>query len=111
MFHYDFPTWLHDQLGLDLEQIKANGSQARADAELRRKGMRPSVEGVAPEKIADFADRVHQFMLLLGWGQKHKDVSDADWQSFRPIVEGLVSKNQMDRQVLSQFRASERMAS
>ena len=103
MFHYDFPTWLKDQTGLDLAQVKANGSEVRADAELRRKRLRPPVEGVPPEKIADFADRVHRFMLLLGWQQKHKDVTADDWQSFKPFAEEFDRRNQMDTRVLTLF--------
>ena len=80
MSHDDFHAWLHGQIGKDRHQIIAEGQAAIAEAGGGLGG--------------DFATRIQQFLFYLQSGWKPVDVSDSDWQAYRPVYKALVKERQ-----------------
>ena len=103
MSEHDFFAWLQSQKGLDFVQIRENGLEAAADAELVAAGYRAEVPGVSKEKSADFAKRVKQFLVFIEWNAKPDGVSDEDWHAYLQICQDLVNKKQMKKETLELF--------
>lgn len=103
MPEHDFDAWLQSQIGLDVPQIKDNGLAAAADAELVAKGMRPEKPGVSKSQSAEFAQRVKNFLVFIGWGVKPNGVTDGDWEAYRPFCQAFVEKQQMNKEALDLF--------
>ncbi len=70
----DFHAWLQGQIGKDRRQIIAEGQSVIAKASMG----------------GDFATRIQQFLFYLQSGRKPVDVSENDWQAYRPVYKALV---------------------
>ena len=76
----DFHAWLQGQIGKDRRQIIADGQSA--------------VAGAGGGLGGDFATRIQQFLFYLQSGWKPVDVSESDWQAYRPVCKALVKERQ-----------------
>ena len=86
----DFHTWLKGQIGKDHRQIIAAGRSVIAEAGGGLGG--------------DFATRIQQLIFYLQSGWKPVDVSESDWQAYRPIYKALVKERQrLTKDVLDLF--------
>ncbi len=86
----DFLAWLQGQIGKDHRQIIADGQAAVAEAG----------GGLGGE----FAARIQQFIFYLQSGRKPVDVSESDWQAYRPVYKALVTeRRRLTKDVLDLF--------
>ncbi len=76
----DFHAWLQGQIGKDHRQIIADGQSTIAEAG----------GGLGGE----FAARIQNFLFYLQSGRKPVDVSENDWQAYRPVYKALVKERQ-----------------
>ena len=76
----DFLAWLQGQIGKDHRQIIADGRSVIAEAG----------GGLGGE----FAARIQNFIFYLQSGRKPVDVSESDWQAYRPVYKALVKERQ-----------------
>ncbi len=74
----DFHAWLQGQIGKDHRQIVVDGRSVIAEAGGGLGG--------------GFAERIQQFLFYLQSGRKPIDVSESDWQAYRPVYKALVKK-------------------
>ena len=85
-----FHTWLKGQIGKDHRQIIADGRSVIAEAG-------GGLDG-------DFATRIQQFIFYLQSGWKPVDVSESDWQAYRPVYKALVKeRRRLTKDVLDLF--------
>ena len=86
----DFHAWLQGQIGKDHRQIIADGRSVIAEAGGGLGG--------------DFAERIQQFLFYLQSGRKPIDVSESDWQAYRPVYKALVKeRRRLTKDVLDLF--------
>ena len=86
----DFHTWLKGQIGKDHRQIVVDGRSVIAEAG----------GGLGGE----FAERIQQFLFYLQSGRKPIDVSESDWQAYRPVYKALVKeRRRLTKDVLDLF--------
>ncbi|MEE9318227.1 MAG: hypothetical protein V3U48_08055 [Rhodospirillales bacterium] len=86
----DFHAWLKGQIGKDHRQIIADGRTTIAEAGGGSGG--------------DLAARIQQFIFYLQSGRKPVDVSESDWQAYRPVYKALVKERQrLTKDVLDLF--------
>ncbi len=76
----DFLAWLQGQIGKDHHQIITDGRSVIAEAG----------GGLGGE----FAARIRNFIFYLQSGRKPVDVSESDWQAYRPVYKALVKERQ-----------------
>ena len=74
----EFHAWLHKQIGKDHHQIIADGRSAIAEAGGALGG--------------EFPARIQSFIFYLQSGRKLVDVSENDWQAYRPSYKALVKE-------------------
>tara|TARA_Y100000739_G_C20268724_1_gene311157 strand:+ start:107 stop:427 length:321 start_codon:yes stop_codon:yes gene_type:complete len=103
MSEHDFSAWLKSQKGEDFVQIRTNGLDITADAELIVAGYREEKPGVSKEQSADFIKRVKQFLVFIEWHGRPDNVLEEDWKEYLPICRDLVEKGQMKSEVLELF--------
>tara|TARA_B100001142_G_C13776475_1_gene439306 strand:- start:104 stop:421 length:318 start_codon:yes stop_codon:yes gene_type:complete len=103
MSEHNFHAWLESQKGKDFVQIRTNGLDISADAELIVAGHRKEKIGVSKEQSADFVKRVKQFLVFIEWHGRPDEVSEEDWKEYLPICKDLVEKGQMESKVLELF--------
>ncbi len=88
MSNDDFHAWLQGQIGKDRRQIIAEGQSVIAKASMG----------------GDFSTRIQQFLFYLQSGRKPVDVSESDWQAYRPVYKALVKERQrLTKDVLDLF--------
>ncbi|MEE8352050.1 MAG: hypothetical protein V3R37_07680 [Rhodospirillales bacterium] len=86
----DFHAWLQGQVGKDHRQIIADGRSAVAEA--------------GGGSGSDFTTRIQQFIFYLQSGRKPVDVSESDWQAYRPIYRALIKeRRRLTKDVLDLF--------
>ncbi len=102
MGEYNFGDWLQSQIGKDFTELLKNGEEDAAEAEVGSVGVKGAVQKRESGSL-EFAQRVKQFLFFLRYGEKPDSVSDIDWQSYRPIIEALVKKRQMNDEVMDLF--------
>ena len=103
MSEHDFYDWLESQKGNDFVQIRTNGLDVAADAELIAAGFREEKPNISRAESSDFAKRVKQFLVLLEWHARPDAVLEKDWKAYIPICKDLVDKGQMKKEVLELF--------
>ncbi len=86
----EFHAWLQGQIGKDHRQIIANGRSLIAEAG-------GSLGG-------ELAARIQNFIFYLQSGRKPVDVSECDWQAYRPVYKAKVKEQQrLTKDVLELF--------
>jgi len=86
----DFHAWLQGQVGKDHRQIIADGRSAVAKGGGGSGG--------------DLTTRIQQFIFYLQSGRKPVDVSENDWQAYRPIHKALIKeRRRLTKDVLDLF--------
>ena len=86
----DFHAWLQGQIGKDRRQIITDGQSA--------------VAGAGGGLGGDYATRIQQFLFYLQSGWKPVDVSESDWQAYRPVYKALAKERQrLTKDVLDLF--------
>ena len=84
----DFHAWLQGQIGKDRRQIIAEGQSVIAKASMG----------------GDFSTRIQQFLFYLQSDRKPVDVSERDWQAYRPVYKALLKERQrLTKDVLDLF--------
>jgi hypothetical protein len=100
---HDFSVWLESQQGNDFEQIRTNGLDAAADAELIVSGYRQEKSGVSKVQSSKFSKQVKQFLVFIEWHVRPESVLDEDWYAYFPICQILVEKGHMRKEILQLF--------
>jgi len=105
MRQYDFQAFLNSVSDLEYPEMMWEAKREKMAVE---RGLSPGrgIKGIDKQyryKAIKYNELLGGFLFLLRKGIKPAGVSDWDFQSFRPVIEKLVEKGQLQSTILSWF--------